>query len=169
LKFITNTDEEKYLDIKSFLHTTYGANKILAFWYEFHHSSITLKELLNSLFAEMIEELTLKKFVSIEEKKDQEYSAYLIAASLLNIEFDDFENYFKLLNVIENDNFVVQGLIESDFNNKFKTLSKEEKRRKSIKKFETRLSFLDNKKIDDNVNVSLKDGTKIKKLRPFKK
>lgn len=169
LKFITNTDEEKYLDIKSFLHTTYGANKILAFWYEFHHSSITLKELLNSLFNEMIEELSNKTFVSIEEKKDQEYSAYLIAASLLNIEFDDFENYFKLLNIIDNDNFVVQGLIESDFNNKFKTLSKEEKRRKSIKKFETRLSFLDNKKIDDNVNVSLKDGTKIKKLRPFKK
>ncbi|MCR5862702.1 NACHT domain-containing protein [Flavobacterium sp. J372] len=169
LKFITNTQDEKYSDIKSFLHTTYGANKILAFWYEFHHSSVTLKELLNTLFNEMLEILAANQFMSIEEKNDYEYSAYLVAASLLNIEFDDFDNYFRLLNVTGSDNFVVQGLIESDFNNKFKTLTKEEKRRKSIKKFETRLSFLDNKKIDENVNVTLKDGARIKKPRQFKK
>lgn len=169
LKFISNTVEDKYADIKSFLHTTYGANKILAFWFEFHHTSITLKVLLSSLFDEMITKLESDTFSSSEEKKEFEYSAYLIAASLTNIEFDDFNNYFRLLNLTDSDNFVVQGLIESDFNNKFKTLSKEDKRRKNIKKFETRLSFLDNKKIDDKVNISLKDGQKVKKLRQFKK
>jgi hypothetical protein len=44
LKFIISTDDDKYFEIKSFLHTSYGANKILAYWYEFHHSSVTLKE-----------------------------------------------------------------------------------------------------------------------------
>ena len=169
LKFIIETEDKKYFELKSFLHTSYGANKILAHWYEFHHSSVTLKEPLDYLFKEMLARLESSQFESIEERRDFEYSTYLIAASLLSIEFDDFERYFSLLNLVEKENFVVQGLIDSDFNSKFKTLSKEDKRRKSIKKFETRLSFLNGRKIDESVNVSLKDGTRIRKLRPFRR
>src|SRR5690606_13545591 len=58
LKFILQTKDEKYKEIKTFFHTTYGAHKILSTWYEFHHSSITLKDPLNSLFEKIIEELS---------------------------------------------------------------------------------------------------------------
>jgi hypothetical protein len=169
IKFIIETDEEKYFEVKSFLHTSYGANKILAYWYEFHHSSITLREPLEELFDEMIAELTENKFENTEIKKEFEYSTYLIAATLQNIEFDDFNKYNILLNLLEKDNYIVQGLIESDSNIKFKELTKEDKRRKTIKKFENRLGFLDGRKITDNVNVSIKTGEKIKMLRKFKK
>lgn len=169
LKFIIETEEDKYFEVKSFLHTSYGANKILAYWYEFHHSSITLKEPLESLFSEMILSLEENNFNSVDEKKDFEYSTYLIAATLQNIEFDDFERYNKLLNLTEKDNYIVQGLIDSDSNTKLRELSKEDKRRKSIKRFEQRLGFLDGQKIIDNVNISIKTGEKIKSLRKFKK
>ena len=169
LKFIISTDDDKYFEIKSFLHTSYGANKILAYWYEFHHSSVTLKEPLENLFNNMISLLEENNFVNVNEKKDFEYSTYLIASTLQNIEFDDFEKYNKLLNLVEKDNYIVQGLIDSDSNNKLKELSKEDKRRKSIKKFEQRLGFLDGQKIIDNVNISIKTGEKIKTLRKFKK
>lgn len=169
LKFIIETEEDKYFEVKSFLHTSYGANKILAYWYEFHHSSVTLKEPLENLFNDMILLLEENKFNNINDKKDFEYSTYLIAATLLNIEFDDFERYNKLLNLIEKDNYIVQGLIDSDSNTKLKELTKEDKRRKSIKKFEHRLGFLDGQKIIDHVNISIKTGEKIKGLRKFKK
>ena len=169
LKFIISTDDDKYFEIKSFLHTSYGANKILAYWYEFHHSSVTLKEPLENLFNNMISLLEENNFVNVNEKKDFEYSTYLIASTLQNIEFDDFEKYNKLLNLVEKDNYIVQGLIDSDSNNKLKELSKEDKRRKSIKKFEQRLGFLDGQKIIYNVNISIKTGEKIKTLRKFKK
>ena len=43
-------------------------------------------------------------------KKDFEYSTYLIASNTIqNIEFDDFEKYNKLLNLVEKDNYIVQG------------------------------------------------------------
>ena len=169
LKFITNTEDKKYVEIKSFLHTTYGAHKLLSFWYEFHHSSITLRDPLINQYNSMILELETNNFDNLDNKKEFEYSTYLIAASLLSIEFDDFDRYFKLLNLVEKDNYFVQGLIDSDFNSKFKTLSKEDKRRKSIKRFEQRISFLNGNKIIENVNVSITDGTKIKTLRRFKK
>lgn len=169
LKFIIETDEDKYFDVKSFLHTSYGANKILAYWYEFHHSSITLKEPLEALFNDMINELKENKFHSKEIKKDFEYSTYLVTATLQNIEFDDFEKYNILLNLLEKDNYIVQGLIVSDSNTKLRELTKEDKRRKSIKRFEQRLSFLDGIKITDNVNLSIKSGEKIKTPRQFKK
>ena len=169
LKFITNTEDDKYFEIKSFLHTTYGAHKLLAYWYEFHHSSITLKGALEEQFNQMILKLEENVFENPESKKDFEYSTYLITSSIANIEFDDFEKYFKLLNLVEKDNYFVQGLIDSDFNSKFKTLSKEDKKRKSIKKFEQRLSFLNGSKIIENVNISIMDGKKIKTLRSFKK
>jgi energy-coupling factor transporter ATP-binding protein EcfA2 len=169
LKFITNTDETKYFEIKSFLHTTYGAHKLLAYWYEFHHSSITLKDPLENQYNQMISRLESNNFENLEIKKDFEYSTYLIASTLLSIDFDDFDKYLKLLNLVEKDNYFVQGLIDSDFNSKFKTLSKEDKKRKSIKKFEQRISFLNGNKIVENVNVSIKDGKKIKTLRGFKK
>ena len=117
----------------------------------------------------MISLLEENNFVNVNEKKDFEYSTYLIASTLQNIEFDDFEKYNKLLNLVEKDNYIVQGLIDSDSNNKLKELSKEDKRRKSIKKFEQRLGFLDGQKIIDNVNISIKTGEKIKTLRKFKK
>ncbi|MEZ7527585.1 NACHT domain-containing protein [Cloacibacterium normanense] len=169
LKFIISTEDDKYFEIKSFLHTSYGANKILAYWYEFHHSSITLKEPLENIFNNMISLLEENNFANVNEKMDFEYSTYLIASTLQNIEFDDFEKYNKLLNLVEKDNYIVQGLIDSDSNNKLKELSKEDKRRKSIKKFEQRLGFLDGQKIIDNVNISIKTGEKIKTLRKFKK
>lgn len=169
LKFIIDTEDEKYFEVKSFLHTTYGAHKLLAFWYEFHHTSITLKEPLDNLFKEMLEKLEKNDFQSVEERKDFEYSAYLVASTLLSINFDDFENYNKFINLVDNKNYVVQGLLSSDFNMKYRTLTKEDKRRKSIKRFGERLSFLDSKKIVDNVEVSIKDGKKIKQLRKFKK
>lgn len=169
LRFIINTDEDKYFEVKSFLHTSYGANKVLAYWYEFHHTSVTLKEPLESLFDDMVLMLEENKFSDLNEKKDFEYSTYLIAATLQNIEFDDFERYNKLLNLIEKDNYIVQGLIDSDSNTKIKELTKEDKRRKSIKKFEHRLGFLDGQKIIDKVNISIKTGEKIKSLRRFKK
>ncbi|MDV3473597.1 hypothetical protein CMU02_16845 [Elizabethkingia anophelis] len=168
LKFIIETTEDKYFEVKSFLHTTYGAHKILAYWYEFHHSSITLKEPLEKLFEEMAKMLEENDFKNIEEKKDYEYSTYLIASTLLSIDFDDFARYNKLINLLEKDNYYVQGLIDSDFNSKYKALSKDEKARKSIKKFHQRISFLDGRKINDSVNISIKDGAKIRPLRKFK-
>jgi len=117
----------------------------------------------------MMSNLERNDFENLDIKKDYEYSTYLIASSLLNIEFDDFDKYFRLLNLIEKDNYFVQGLIDSDFNSKFKTLNKDDKKRKSIKKFEQRISFLKGDKIVENVNISIKDGKKIKKLRDFKK
>lgn len=169
LKFIVNTTDDKYFEIQSFLHTSYGANKILAYWYEFHHSSITLKEPLENLFEEMIAQLKENKFDSLASKRDFEYSTYLIASTLQNIEFDDFNKFNILLNIVEKDNYIVQGLISSDSSNKFRELTKEDKRRKNIKKFEQRLGFIDSKKVTDNVNVSIKTGEKINSLRKFKR
>jgi len=168
LKFILDTEDEKYFEIKSFLHTTYGAHKIFAYWYEFHHTSVTLKESLEEIYNQMIADLKAGQFENKTIKKDLEYAAFLVASSLLAIEFDDFERYFELLNVLEKDNYFVQGLIDSDFTSKFKTLNKDDKKRKNIKKFEQRISFLDNGRIEDNVNVSIKDGSKIRQMRKFK-
>lgn len=169
LRFITKTNDDKYFEVKSFLHTSYGANKILGYWYEFHHSSITLKEPLEELFSQLIQQLEENQFENKDIKKEFEYSTYLVAATLQNIEFDDFKKYNLLLNLLEKDNYIVQGLIDSDSNTKLKELTKEDKRRKSIKKFEQRLTFLDGRKIIDNVNVSIKTGEKVRVLRQFKK
>lgn len=170
LRFILTTEDDKFFEVKSFLHTTYGAHKILAYWYDFHHSSITLKEPLENLFREMKSKLENPlEFKTKEEKKEYEYSTYLIASSLLNIDFDDFEKYNQLINLVDKDNYYVQGLIDSDFAAKYKQLSKEDKSRKQVKKFMQRISFLDENKIINNVNVSIKDGKKIKTLRKFKK
>lgn len=165
LKFILQTKDEKYKEIKTFLHTTYGAHKILSTWYEFHHSSITLKDPLNSLFEKIIEELSALGENISEERSQLEYTAYLLASSLITIEYDDFDRFFKLLKVVHKDNFHVQGLIDSDFNNTFKSLSKDEKARKSIKKFQLRLSFLNDEKIEKEVNLSILDGSRL----PMKK
>lgn len=169
LKFIISTKEEKYFEIQSFLNTTYGAHKLLAYWYEFHHSSVTLKEPLINLYEEMTKKLIENNFENVTLKKDFEFSTYLIASTLLNIEFDNFERYNQLINLIEKDNYYVQGLIDSDFNMKYKTLSKDEKKRRQISKFEKRLSYLDNTKILDKVNISIKDGENMKHLRKFRK
>jgi hypothetical protein len=59
--------------------------------------------ILISLF--LIIELENNNFENTESKKHFEYSTYLITASLLSIEFDDFEKYFKLLNLVEKDNY----------------------------------------------------------------
>lgn len=169
LGFILKTQEDDFLQIKSFLHTTYGAHKILAYWYEFHHSSITLKEPLEKTFDEMLEILKTKSFDTVDEKKQFEYSTYLIASSLLNIDFDDFSRYTRLLNLVEKDNYYVQGLIDSDFASKFKQLSKEDKTRKQVKKFMQRISFFDANKITNNVNISITNGKKIRTLKKFKR
>lgn len=73
------------------------------------------------------------------------------------------------MNLVEKDNYFVQGLIDSEFNSKFKTLSKDDKKRKNIKKFEQRISFLNGNRIVEKVNISIKDGSKIQGLRKFKR
>ena len=168
LNFIINTKEEKYSEIKTFMHTSYGANKILAYWYEFHHSSITLKEPMENLFDEMIQTLSEGEFRNKEDKKNYEYSTYLIASTLQNIEFDNFVRYYKLINLIEKDNFIVQGLIKFDTNSKLRELTKEERSNNLIKKIEQRLGFIDNKKMIDNINVSIKDGKRLR-IQPKKR
>lgn len=168
LNFIINTKEEKYSEIKTFMHTSYGANKILAYWYEFHHSSITLKEPMENLFDEMIQTLSEGEFRNKEDKKNYEYSTYLIASTLQNIEFDNFVRYYKLINLIEKDNFIVQGLIKFDTNSKLRELTKEERSNNLVKRFEQRLGFIDNKKMIDNINVSIKDGKRLR-IQPKKR
>lgn len=164
LEFIINTNEEKYSEIKTFLHTSYGANKILAYWYGFHHSSITLKEPMENLFNEMIQTLSKGEFENIEDRNNYEYSIYLIAFTLQNIEFDNFDRYHKLINLIEKDNFMVQGLIKFDVQSKLKELTKEEKNNNLIKKFIQRLSFIDKNKLSDRLNISIKDGKMLRTI-----
>lgn len=165
LAFILEIEDDKFFEIKSFVHTTYGAHKILSYWFEFHHSSITLKEPLTQIYNASIEAFKNNEFTTKEEKKDFEYSTYLVASTLLDIDFDDFSRYHELINLVENDNYYVQGLIDSDFNSKQKTLGKEDKKRKNIKKFEKRLSFIDRDKVEDNVNISIKDRSKTRKFK----
>ncbi len=169
LGIVINTDDVKYTEIKSFLHTTYGAHKLLGNWYQFHHSSITLKEPLENIFRSMIENLRKNEFETIENKKGYEYSTYLIASSLNEIEFDDFDRYSELLNLVEKDNYFVQALIDTDFQAAFKSFDKDLKKRKNIKKFDQRLKFLNGSKIDENVNISINSGQKIKGNKKFKR
>lgn len=113
------------------------------------------------MFEAIITELSNLGENTDEERSKLEYTAYLVASSLINIEYDDFNRFFRLLNVVHKENFHVQGLIDSDFNNAFKTLTKDERSRKSIKKFQQRLSFLNDDKIVKEVNLSILDGSRL--------
>lgn len=160
--FLLNTKEPEFEILKSLFNTQYGVYKIISYWYEFHHTSVTLKEPQDNLFKELIEVIK-----NPETGKDArfiaEYSAYLIASTLSDI--DDYDlNYLKeLLANTDTKNYFVTGLIDSNYKQHLKTLPKDEKRRKDIRKFKQRLDLIDREKVEDNVNIRLLDGKKIPK------
>lgn len=160
--FLLNTKDPEFEIFKSIFNTQYGVYKIISYWYEFHHTSVTLKELQNNLFKELIEEIKNPE-TSKEARFIAEYSAYLLASTLSDI--DDYDlNYLKeLLANTDTKNYFVKGLIDSNYKQHLNTLSKDEKRRKDIRKFKQRLDLMDRAKIEDNVNIRLLDGKRIPK------
>lgn len=162
VEFLLNTNEKEYEILKILFNTKYGVYKIISYWYEFHHTSITLKEPLEILFKDLVEVIKNPSIES-EERFLAEYSAYLLASTLADINDYDLLYLKELLSVTDPKNYYVVGLIDSNYNQHFKKLSKEEKRRKDIRKFKTRLDLIDRDKVDENVNIRLSDGQKIKK------
>jgi len=160
--FLLNTNEKEYEILKILFNTKYGVYKIISYWYEFHHTSITLKEPLELLFKDLVEVIK-NPDTNSEERFLAEYSAYLLASTLSEINDYDLLYLKELLSVTDPKNYYVVGLIDSNYNQHLKKLSKEEKRRKDIRKFKTRLDLIDRDKVDDNVNIRLLDGQKIRK------
>lgn len=160
--YLLNTKEPEFEILKALFNTQYGVYKIISYWYEFHHTSVTLKEPQDNLFKELIEVIK-NPDTGKDERFIAEYSAYLIASTLSDI--DDYDlNYLKeLLANADTKNYFVTGLIDSNYKQHLKTLSKDEKRRKDIRKFKKRLDLIDRAKVEDNVNIRLLDGKKIPK------
>lgn len=158
--FLLNTKEPEFEILRAIFHTQYGVYKIISYWYEFHHTSITLKEPLENLFNEIIEVIK-NPDTPKEGKFIAEYSAYLLASTLSDI--DDYDlSYLKILLAnIDSKNYFVIGLIDSNYDQHLKSLSKEDKRRKDIRRFKQKLQIFDRDKVDDNVNIRLIDGKKI--------
>lgn len=161
-EFLLNTKEPEFEILKALFNTQYGVYKIISYWYEFHHTSVTLKEPQDNLFKELIEVIK-NPDTGKDERIIAEYSAYLIASTLSDI--DDYDlNYLKeLLANADTKNYFVTGLIDSNYKQHLKTLPKDEKRRKDIRKFKQRLDLIDRDKVEDNVNIRLLDGKKIPK------
>lgn len=160
--FLITTKEPEFDILKMIFNTQYGVYKIISYWYEFHHTSVTLKEPLDKLFKDIIEVIKNPETIA-EERTMAEYSAYLLASTLADI--DDYDlNYLKeLLANTDPKNYFVIGLIDSNYKQHLKKLPKDAKRRKDIRKFKQRLDLLDRAKIEDNVNIRLSDGKKIPK------
>ncbi len=160
--FLISTNDSEYDILKLFFNTHYGVYKIISYWYEFHHNSITLKEPLIQLFSELSEIITNEK-TSRENRLIAEYSAYLVGSTLQGI--DNFQiDYLKnLLNITDKKNYFVIGLIDSNYNHHIKKLSKEEKRNKELRKFKQKLDFNNREKILENVNIKLVGQKKSKR------
>jgi hypothetical protein len=162
IQFLENTNDPQYELIKRFFHTKYGMYRIISFWFEFHNTSITLKEPLELLFKQFIS-IIKKPDISKQERFLAEYSAYLLASTLADVNDYDLVYMKELLLVADSKNYLLISLVDSNFNQHFKQLSKEDKRRKEIRKFKTRLDLIDKSKIDNNVNIRLIDGQIIRK------
>jgi hypothetical protein len=160
VEFLIDTKEEEYEIYKNLFNTKYGVYKVISYWYEFHHTSITLQEPLIKLFEELSEKITNIE-TSKEERNEAEYSAYLVASTLSDINDYEFKYLKELISITDSKNYFVIGLIDSNFNQHYKRLSKENKRRKEVKKFGQRLQLIDRKKVNDNVNIRLIDGKKV--------
>jgi len=87
----------------------------------------------------------------------------MLASTLADIDDYNLDYLKELLGKTDLENYFVIGLIDSNFNDHLKTLSKEAKRRKDIKKFKKRVDLIDPAKIEKHVNIRLSDG---KLLRP---
>ena len=61
----------------------------------------------------------------------------------------------KLLSITNKKNYFVVGLIDSNYNNNVKKLSKEEKRSKELRKFKQKIDLNNKEKILENVNIKL--------------
>jgi len=160
IEFLLSTKEPEYELLKSIFNTQYGVYKIISYWYEFHHTSVTLKEPLETLFKDFLIKINDPE-LPIEHKHIYEYSAYLLAATLSDINDYDFSFLKELLSITSKDNYLVIGLIDSNFDQHHKKLSKAEKRRKEVNKFKGRLNQIDRDKISDKVNIRLSDGKKV--------
>lgn len=160
--FLLNTKEPEYDILKVLFNTQYGVYKIISYWYEFHHTSVTLKEPLDNLFKEIIQ-IIKEPDLTKEARFIAEYSAYLLASTLSDIDDYDLTYLKELLTNTDTKNYFVIGLIESNFRDHLRRLSKEDKRRKDIKKFKQRLALIDGDSIYQSVNVRLIDGKKINK------
>lgn len=160
--FLLNTSEPEYEILKILFNTKYGVYKIISYWYEFHHTSITLKEPLELMFKDLIAEIKNPE-TSADNRFLAEYSAYLIASTLADVNDYEFVALKELLDVTDPKNYFVIGLIDSNVNQHLKTLPKEAKRRKDLRKFMSRLNLINRDKVEENVNIRLLDGKKIRK------
>ena len=163
--FLQSTKDKEFDIIKTLFNTEYGLYKIISHWYEFHHSSITLKEPTLAVFDDLLIQLENCQ-LGPDERFNIEYAAYLLAVTLSDI--DDLEMSFLkvLIAHVNPKNYFVVGLIDSAFKQNFKQLPKDLKRRKEIRKFQQKLELLDRKKIAESVNIKLIDG---KPLKPIPK
>lgn len=162
LDFLLTTEDPNFDLVRGLFHTQFGAHKLMSYWYEMHHTSITLKAPLELEF-ELQKSIIIDEKTNVKARLAAEYSAYLLASTLADVDDFNFSYLRELLSITDNTNYFVVGLIESNFNYHLKKLSKEEKRRKDIKKFQKRLNLLDSVKIFDSVNVRLLDGKRIQK------
>lgn len=160
LNFLLTTNDPEYDIIKMLFNTKYGVYKIISHWYEAHHTSVTLKEPLTELFDSLILKIQNNE-TSEEDKMKLEYSAYLLASTLSDIDDYDLKFLNELLINTGPKNYFVRGLIDSNFNQHLKKLTKEEKRRKEVRKFKQKLEFIDREKVENSVNIKLSDGKKI--------
>jgi len=160
--FLVTTTEPEYNFLRKIFNTQFGVLRILAHWFEFHHTSITLREPLEQCFIDLMTRIKNPE-TNAEDRIVIEYSAYLLAATLSEIDDIDFVNLRELLLYTNPKNYFVLGLINSNFDYHVKQMSKEDKRRKEVKKLKQKLELLDQNKIMDNVNVRLIDGKKIRR------
>jgi len=171
--YLLRTDEPEYDIIKAFFNTEYGVYKIISYWFEFHHNSITLKTPLERAFSEIISLLQSEEIEDTPTGPQRfalEYAGFLISTTLADIDDINFEHLKVLLDNTHPENNYVRGLIASVFDERYKSLNKEERKRKEIKKLKQKLDLLDHDQIGEDVNVKLITGKKIvSQRRGFRK
>jgi hypothetical protein len=163
--FILHTEKPEFDVIKGLFHTKYGVFKLLSYWFEFHHTSITLKAPLLEVYESLkclLKEPDNEGLQSAERKAVLEYSAYLIASTLTEINDNDLNYLEGLLDITNSKNYIVRGLIGSSYDKLSKGLTKDNKRRKEVKKFQKKIELIDHDKIKNAVNVRLLDGKVLK-------
>jgi len=154
--FILETKEPQYNILKSLFNTKYGVMKVMSYWYEFHHNSITLNEPLKEVFNELISSLK-QPDLDQDERIINEYSAFMVANTINSIN-SDISPLKELYPLVDSKNHLVVGLIDASISDEYKNLPKDDKRRKEVRKFKQKLDVLDRDKIRKSVNIRLSDG-----------
>ena len=156
LNFLIETDEPKYNFFKHF--SKYGLMQLIGNWFRMNHHSLSLHEPINQVFEKHIKSVGSSPNSSAEEF-ELEYSLHLIASILASPEYQNFSKSRKLLDSYKSTDLSLLAMMEMDFREAFKQLSKEDKKLEDVARMKKKFGsiFLKLGKVSEIINKKLID------------